>query len=390
MPVRALFVGVGLTHYFNQVLNRLQSDLGLEIHNVVARAGAGHAGEGVFQTDREVDFQILRLPERVVPPYYRSFRGLGAAIRSLEPRVAVVGSDYLTAFAFDPELRLALWQTGARLILKSIPFRVPRYEESLAAVGRGPRALVRRALLELRARTYRAVDGHVAYVDDAFSVYGSYGVPAAHIFVTGNSPDTDRLLAARERAERAPPILPGSPHRLIHVGRLVAWKRVDLLVEALVRLRVRFSDAELVVVGEGPERARLEALARGALPSDAVRFVGGVYQPEELGRYLLASSVYVLAGMGGLSINDAMCFGRPVVCSVCDGTERRLVREGENGAYFEAGDAASLASAIARVLEDPTRCRAMGERSTRIIREEVNIHTVVEGYRRALDQVLRA
>jgi glycosyltransferase involved in cell wall biosynthesis len=66
------------------------------------------------------------------------------------------------------------------------------------------------------------------------------------------------------------------------------------------------------------------------------------------------------------------------------------VREGENGLYFEGGSAVSLAQAILRVLEDPALCAAMGERSTRIVRDEINIHTVVEGYRRAFSHARRA
>ena len=62
-----------------------------------------------------------------------------------------------------------------------------------------------------------------------------------------------------------------------------------------------------------------------------------------------------------------------------------LLHDGENGRFFREGDAASLAEAIGFVLEDPARLRAMGERSTRIVREEINIHTVLAAYRRALD-----
>ncbi|HTP25847.1 MAG TPA: glycosyltransferase, partial [Anaeromyxobacteraceae bacterium] len=236
MQARVLFVGIGLTHYYNQVLNRLQTDLGVEIHNVVATRGPGHAGEGVFQTERGVAFQVVRLRELVVPPYYRSFLGLAGAIRSLAPQIVVANADYLNALALDPLLRSALRRSGARLIVKSIPFRLARYEACLATLGKGPMALVRRALLEARAATYRAADAHVNYVDDAVDLYGSYGVPPERIFVTGNSPDTDRLLLARERIAAAPPILVPNDHRLIHVGRLVPWKRVDLLIQALVRV----------------------------------------------------------------------------------------------------------------------------------------------------------
>ena len=73
------------------------------------------------------------------------------------------------------------------------------------------------------------------------------------------------------------------------------------------------------------------------------------------------SSIYVLAGMGGLSINDAMTYGMPVLCAVCDSTERDLVMEGKNGYFFKDGDADSLADRIREMFESPERCKEMGK-----------------------------
>ena len=89
--------------------------------------------------------------------------------------------------------------------------------------------------------------------------------------------------------------------------------------------------------------------------------------------------------MGGLSINDAMCFAKPVVCSVADGTEKRLVREGFNGHYFTNGDADSLTDRLDSLLSDPVRLRTFGDNSLKIIQEEINIHTVLREYVRAFE-----
>lgn len=92
------------------------------------------------------------------------------------------------------------------------------------------------------------------------------------------------------------------------------------------------------------------------------------------------SLVYVLAGMGGLSINDAMTYGLPVVCSVCDGTERDLVVDGRNGLFFRDGDVDSLTLTLDNLLASPERCRTMGQESERIIREQINLDTVAGRY----------
>jgi glycosyltransferase involved in cell wall biosynthesis len=78
------------------------------------------------------------------------------------------------------------------------------------------------------------------------------------------------------------------------------------------------------------------------------------------------STVYVLAGMGGLSINDAMTYGLPVVCSVCDSTERDLVTDGVNGLFFKEGNADSLSDKLNKLFASPERCASMGRESERI------------------------
>jgi glycosyltransferase involved in cell wall biosynthesis len=98
--------------------------------------------------------------------------------------------------------------------------------------------------------------------------------------------------------------------------------------------------------------------------------------------------VYVLCGMGGLSINDAMCFAKPVICSVADGTERRLVREGFNGYYFENGDQGSLNEVVVKLLGDSDKVTTFGVNSLEIIKNEVNIHTVLREYDNAFQYVL--
>jgi len=242
--------------------------------------------------------------------------------------------------------------------------------------------------LEINRRIYRFPDAHVNYIEEACHIFESYGVPREKIFITYNSPDTDELFRVRKTLERGDRILPECDGRLIHIGRLVPWKRVDLLIRSFARIRRRFPDSELVIVGEGPEETRLRDLTKRLGMAGAVRFVGGVYDPTTLGQYLLSASVYVLAGMGGISINDAMCFERPVICSVCDGTEKKLVREGFNGLYFREGDEEDLARKITRLIGNPELRRRMGANSAEIIRDEINIHTVVKGYLAAFRYVL--
>ena len=161
-----------------------------------------------------------------------------------------------------------------------------------------------------------------------------------------------------------------------------------MLIDAFARIVSRYPDAELVIVGDGPELNNLKRQAEELkLSKETIRFIGAVYDPKELGAYMNESTVYVLAGMGGLSINDAMTYGLPVLCSVCDGTERDLVTDGVNGLFFQEGDAESLAEKIETLFASPARCKEMGRESERIIREKINIETVSERYLEAFKEM---
>lgn len=78
-----------------------------------------------------------------------------------------------------------------------------------------------------------------------------------------------------------------------------------------------------------------------------------------------------------------MTYGLPVVCSVCDSTERDLVTDGVNGLFFREGDAGSLSDKLNELFASPGRCTEMGRESERIIREKINIETVSERYLQA-------
>lgn len=399
--MKVLYLANGLPHYFNLVLSKLNAGPGMEVVVVAPRGPGRHIGDGVFQSREGIEFRIVEL-EEYTNRLFAGFRGLPRLLLRERPDVIVFPEYLLTGFFVHPGLALARKIVGARLVQKSIPFLLPDYATArkrlrepvappTSALGKvlhalGLREPMLRAALELRAYCYRSLDAHVNYVDAAKEVYGSYGVAPDRICVTRNSPDTDSM-SRTEAALRAAGDAPQRhAQRLLHVGRLVAEKRVDLLLDAMAIVRGRLPQAELVIVGDGPQRAAFEAQARRLGLGDAVRFAGPVYDPKELGRHFLSASVFVLPGLGGLSINEAMFYGMAIACSCGDGTEKFLVRESYNGSFFRAGDRNSLAEAILRLMSDPQELQRMGTRSREIIEREVNIRTVVEAYRKAFSR----
>ncbi len=393
----------GLPHYYNLVLNRLNQVPGLDVV-VVAPANQGkNVGAGVHQTMEGIDFKVHFLEEYQTVYGKTFFKGFSGLIREEKPDVIVTIWPYVVGFVYNVPLLALVKSMGIKLILKEIPFKIPKYGEARRFYRDGGLVtedlktnLNRNSLLfrlkydlvtYVRKIYYNLMDAHVNYVEEAYDIIGSYGVNKRKIFITYNSPDTDIMYAAKERIKQLPPVLPPNPHRLLHVGRLIKWKRVDMLIDVFNRLKKDYPSAELVIVGNGPEEANLKKQVQDLGLMDSVQFTGAIYDTETLGRYFTAASIYVLAGLGGLSINEAMTFEKPVVCSECDGTEKKLVREGYNGRYFKEGDAQSLYQVLKQLIGNTQQLAQMGKRSEEIIRKEVNIHTVIKGYVDAFNYV---
>ena len=126
---------------------------------------------------------------------------------------------------------------------------------------------------------------------------------------------------------------------LLVAARMLAYRRLDLAVEAANLL-----GRELVVVGDGPERARLEAAA-----GPTVTFLGWVDRPRLVDLFTRCHA-YLVPGIEdfGIAPVEAMAAGKPVV-SIRAGGPRDTVLDGVTGVFFEHQEAADLAEAIRRV-----------------------------------------
>lgn len=411
--MKVLFTFGGMPHYLNAMLEKLQTK-GADITVVSPQKGNATIGKGVKMVE-EGAYRHLNTQEKKMYYGKSGFPALPGIIADERPDIVVLGWPYLLQVFFQPSLRRSLKRCGARLVIREIPFQTPpygqirdyfrqhpMYDEGMRLLSTGKAFYLRQWLTaRIRKYCYARVAGTLNYSTAAYDVLPSYGVKREQIHVTYNSTDTEALWREKAAVLAAPALLPPSERRLLHIGRLVKWKRVDLLIEAFARTLTQYPDAELVIVGNGPELDNLKKQAaslglplrskeeNGVDGRGCVRFIGAVYDPKELGAYMNEATVYVLAGMGGLSINDAMTYALPVVCSVCDSTERDLVTDGRNGLFFRDGDADSLTEKILQLLASPQECRRMGQESERIIREQINIDTVSERYLKAFADFLR-
>jgi len=394
MMLKVLFVQGGLPAYFKFILNKLNEVNGLEVIEIIPAGRGSTLGAGVKEDGANVSFKIYRLEEYKAWYGKSFFKNFEATVLEADPAIIVLGWPYMMHFAFNPVLYFRMKSKGIKIIHRDIPFNTPvfgktiqyyrqnlnRQENMEGEPGSFTGLMAFMALTLIRSIYFRMADAHLYYTDESREIIGSYGIAQNTIFVSANSPDTDMLLGVNEKIQLEPRLLPINQFRLIHIGRLVKWKRVDLILTAMSQLKNDFPSIELLIAGFGPDEDALKDQVKSLGLEKAVKFLGGIYEPDLLGRYLNESAIYILAGMGGLSINDAMCFAKPVICSEADGTEKRLVREGFNGYYFKNGDATELAKKIRILFSDPEKIKLFGFRSHEIIKNEINIHTVIDQY----------
>lgn len=160
----------------------------------------------------------------------------------------------------------------------------------------------------------------------------------------------------------------GDAPLVVCVGRLVPRKGQDVLIRALPRIRAAVPGARLLLVGDGPHRARLQRLAGAGDVAEAVVFAGAVPQAELPGHHAVAD-VFAMPcrtrGRGldveglGIAFLEAAASGVPVVAGASGGAPE-TVRPGRTGAVVDGRDVRAVADAVAGLLADPARAAGLG------------------------------
>lgn len=318
-----------------------------------------------------VTLTVLRLLDRV------RFAPSLALLRLEGPFLADLPADVRVHHVRAPRLALAApslaWVLGREApdvlfstsstgnIAAALAHRAARSRARLVLSERTPllrddgRALKQRAFAWAKRQTYDRADLVTAVASGiAQQLLDLVGLEPDKVRVLAN-PMLDEQLVADARQELPEPARAFFGDEIpvvLACGRLVPVKDYPTLLSAFAQVRAR-RRVRLAVLGDGPERAALEARAAELGVGADVRFLGFDKNPF---RYMARAAVLLAAsraeGMPGAQI-QSLALGLPVIATDCEFGPREVVRPGDNGYLAPVGDARALAGYVERVLADP-------------------------------------
>jgi glycogen(starch) synthase len=182
------------------------------------------------------------------------------------------------------------------------------------------------------------------------------------------------------------PASASQPPVIAFQGRLVTTKGVGVLFEAARTLLAENRAFELLVIGDGPERATLERVSQDAQLAGHVRFAGRLLGAE-LDAALAHATVVVVPSLGGevfgLVVAENMLRGLPVITSDLGAFVEVL---GEGGLTFRTGDAQALAQELRRILDDPALATRLAGKARQRALEYCDFRRMLESHARVYRQ----
>lgn len=322
----------------------------------------------------ELEVPILTLPELSreisLPRDLRAALRLAALIRRLRPHI--LHTHTAKAGAVGRIAALLAGRARPPIVVHTFHGHVLRgYFDPL-------RSALFRALERLLAQASTALVAVSPEVRDDLVALGV--APAERFTVIRLGIDLARRVRPEEeeraRARRMLGIPPGR-FTVGWIGRMTGVKRSEDVLVAFRRLRERHGDACLCLVGDGPERERLERRAHELGIMRHCLFLG--YQSDVAPFYAAFDVLLLPSANEGTPVSaiEALAAGRPVVATRVGGVPD-VVRDGEDGFLVEPGDLEALAERLALLAAEPERRRQMGDRGRRRVLARYGVERLVD------------
>ena len=180
---------------------------------------------------------------------------------------------------------------------------------------------------------------------------------------------------------------------ILFVGRLVEYKGLKYAIEAMAKLQHTHADWKLIIVGDGPLKAELSALAVASGIADRVILTGHVSSGDEILSYYEACEVFLLPSITkaeafGMVLLEAMSFAKPLLTTrICSGVSE-VNADGVSGIQVAPADAEALTQALSRLASDKTLRDKLGVGAKQRFDSLYTADAMVRSYRAQYDEVV--
>lgn len=223
------------------------------------------------------------------------------------------------------------------------------------------------------------------------------GIAPERVFVAPNTIDTSEATAARQawlsdparlRDWRREQGLEGPV--LLHVSRYTPQRRIEMLLDAAVKLLRRRPDLRIVLIGQGYDQPPVTNEIAQRRLGHAVITPGAVYDEQELAPYFLSARAMAFPSNIGLSLHHAFAYGLPVVTHgdrESQAPELEALIEGENGLLYEKGDLEDFTAKLEMLMLDDALSQRLGDAARQSVQTSWSLSRMVDGMVAAIEYV---
>jgi glycosyltransferase involved in cell wall biosynthesis len=336
---------------------------------VVIFAAGGYDRRKSVINMNECNFKYIILGSEAITPgsdpekTYFSYKGLLKALKEEHPyRIIVSG--------FSPATLKVWWYTRIHRVKYII------WSGSIFKKGRNDNF----TRLFLRKTLTGSASSFVAYGSLAANYLQKLGAAKTKISIGINTVDT-RFFSEATQSEKLKVTGVGK-HHLTFTGYLVPRKKIISLLEVIRQLSALRHDFCMDIIGDGSDKALMEAWVREHNMQNFVLF-HGFKQKNELPQYLAKSSIFLFQtdfDIWGLTLNEAMAADLPCIASKNAGAVQDLIIHGENGFIADYENPQEVVKIINSLLDDPQKASSIGKAAGNYIRNNATIAISAKGF----------
>lgn len=225
----------------------------------------------------------------------------------------------------------------------------------------------------------------ILYEDGMAKRLATLGVASSKIFVARNTIDTEAIEQVRASS------YPAGRFRILYTGRLVSGKKLHLLVNSFARIRSEIdSNIRLTILGDGPERSRIEKSVSDLGIGDYVEVISATYDEGELSEYFNSALISVTPGYVGLSVIHSLAYGVPVVTTTGEShsPEFAALSSGFNAELIPSDSEEELATTILRLVNDLDTLEAYHRNALKTASKWDGVENMVLSFQQAISYAM--